>query len=251
VTDPWKRLRSFTQARIGLSRSGHAVSTEVLLEFQHAHAEARDAVKQKWDVTDFAAQLKKMNEPSVTIESMVTDRDQFLKRPDLGRKLSPNSQKLLKPSHSQMDYEIVFLVSDGLSANAVDKHATNFWKALTPHLKNEKLSHAPIVLAPFSRVALSDEVGAIVKAKLAVMMIGERPGLSSPDSLGIYLTYNPKLGNHDANRNCISNIRPPNGLNYDLAAQKLIFLIKESLRLQLSGVRLKEHEPALTAVLKT
>jgi ethanolamine ammonia-lyase small subunit len=241
VNDPWKRLRSFTRARIGLPRSGHAVSTEVLLEFQRAHAEARDAVKQKWDVPAFAAQLKKINEPSATIESQVNNRDEFLKRPDLGRKLNSASKKLLKPKGE----EIVFIFSDGLSAKSIERHAILFWKALAPYLKKENFTYAPLVLAPFSRVALSDEVGEIMKVKLAVMIIGERPGLSSPDSLGVYLTYNPKIGNHDANRNCISNIRPPDGLDYDLAAQKLLYLIKESLRLQLSGVQLKENEPTL------
>jgi len=241
VNDPWKRLRSFTQARIGLSRSGHAVSTEELLRFQRAHAEARDAVHHTWNVAEFARQLSELGENRITVKSQITDRHQFLKRPDLGRKLNPDSHSLLKAT----DADLTFIISDGLSAKSIDTHALGFWKTLAPLLKKEKLTYGPIVLAPFARVAISDEIGSLTKAKIAVILIGERPGLSSNDSLGIYLTYGPKLGNHDANRNCISNIRPPEGLSYELAATKLIYLLKESLRLQISGVNLKESAELL------
>lgn len=241
MSDPWKRLRSFTQARIGLSRSGHAVSTKELLRFQRAHAEARDAVHNTWNVAQFAKQLNALGENNITVKSQITDRHQFLKRPDLGRKLNPEDHSKLKPT----DSDLTFIISDGLSAKSIDKHALGFWKTLSPLLEKEKLTYGPIVLAPFSRVAISDEIGSLTKAKIAVILIGERPGLSSNDSLGIYLTYGPKPGNHDASRNCISNIRPPDGLSYQLAAAKLIYLLKESLRLQISGVKLKESDDLL------
>jgi ethanolamine ammonia-lyase small subunit len=231
VRDIWTQLRTFTQARIGLGRSGSAVPTSRLLEFQLAHAQARDAVLRVWDVESFA---KVLGEDSILVTSQVDTRDAFLKRPDLGRQLSPASRAALQPSAN----ELAIIVSDGLSSKAIETHFLPFWKVFAPQIRD--LQYSPLVLAPYARVALSDEVGAALGAKLSIIFIGERPGLSSSDSMGIYLTYHPKLGNHDANRNCISNIRPPDGLSYEQASAKLTYLIRESLRRQLSGVNLKE-----------
>jgi len=237
LQDVWTRLRTFTQARIGLGRVGSAVPTSRLLEFQLAHAQARDAVLRVWDVAPIAEGLKVLAEETIHVVSQVTNRGDFLKRPDLGRKLSPQSRASLQLA-PQTANELSFIVSDGLSAKAIDRHFLAFWKIFSPQIQD--LPYGPVVLAPYSRVALSDEVGEALGAKLSVIFIGERPGLSSSDSMGIYLTYHPQLGNHDANRNCISNIRPPDGLSYEHASAKLNYLIRESLRRQLSGIDLKE-----------
>lgn len=238
----WLDLKKHTQARIGLNRSGHSVSTDELLDFQLAHALARDAVHEMWNLDHIEKKLKAIGEKPLTALSGVTAREPYLKFPNLGRILNKESEGLLKKYGQKNETDAVFIVTDGLSPRAINSHLLPFWKTFKPHLKERlpKLKMT-IVLVPFGRVALSDAIGKALKAKMSVMLVGERPGLSSSDSLAIYLTYAPKLGNSDANRNCISNVHPPEGLDYLPAAEKLLFLMNESLRLKLSGVCLKEE----------
>jgi ethanolamine ammonia-lyase small subunit len=240
----WETLRRFTQARIGLGRSGHGVPTSEHLKFQLDHARARDAVHWSWDIESFAKKLKKDKLSSFTVKTPAHDRTEDLARPDLGRALSPESEKSLR-SKFRKSYDIAFLISNGLSSRAIDNHGLQFLKVLMKELGDAEFSISPIFLADNSRVALSDAVGAAVKAKMVIMLVGERPGLTSSDSLAMYLTYAPKVGNTDVNRNCISNIRPPEGLDYKNAAKKTLFLITESFRRKLSGVNLKDETELL------
>lgn len=245
--DLWKELKSSTQARIGLSRIGHSLSTQDLLNFQTAHAFAHSAVNEIWDVEQFSDKLKKLGEKFIQVETAVSIREQYLKFPSLGRVLTVKSREKLANYKKKHRTDIAVIITDGLSVPAINTHAIPFWKILRP-LLNQMLSElkVTIVLAPYGRVALSDDIGKALGAKMSVIFVGERPGLSSVNSLGIYLTYHPKKGNSDANRNCISNVHPPEGLSYELAAGKLMFLITESLRLKLSGVLLKEANCHLT-----
>jgi ethanolamine ammonia-lyase small subunit len=234
-----KSLRDYTPARVDLGRAGHSLPTRELLNFQLAHAQARDAVHLALDVNSLVVELNQKNIPSITLASAVPDRTTYLHRPDLGRQLNPDSRERLVKLKST--YDAVFVVADGLSALAVHRHATPFLEVILPKL-DWKL--APLTIVQQGRVAIGDEIGEILGAKLSVVLIGERPGLSSPDSLGIYLTWNPRPGRTDAERNCISNVRAE-GLSYTLAAHKLLFLMNESRRLKLSGVPLKESARAL------
>lgn len=238
----WEQFKNHTQARIGLARTGHSISTPELLDFQLAHALARDAVQEKWNVERFLKKLKSLGEKPLSVETAVHAREIYLKFPNLGRKLDKRShQKLAKSKHRQQA-DIVFIITDGLSPQAVDTHFIPFWKTFKPLLKQELPDYkTAVVIAPFGRVALSDDIGKALKAKLCVMFVGERPGLTSVNSLGIYLTYGPKHGNLDANRNCISNIHPPEGLSYGLAAEKLLYFMRQCLALKLSGVDIKEE----------
>lgn len=250
--DPWKQLKGFTQARIGLHRVGHSLSTKDLLDFQTAHALAHSAVNKIWDIDCFEKKIKKLNKNTIRVETAVSIKEQYLKFPTLGRVLTPNSREKLVKYSKQHHTDIVFIMTDGLSVPAIDAHAIPLWRALQP-LLHSMLGELKItlVLAPYGRVALSDDVGHALGAKMSVIFVGERPGLSSIDSLGIYLTYHPKKGNCDANRNCISNVHPPDGLSYENAAEKLMFLITESLRLKLSGVNLKETNCRLSDKLRS
>lgn len=246
MSDLWKKMRLTTQARIGLTRHGHAIGTKDLLDFQMAHAGARDAVLNLWDANATLTELKEIKEQSIVVATEVTNRIDHLQRPDLGRALNEASKKELK-NHSGK-FEIVIAVTDGLSAKAIEAHFIPFWKFAGPLLRAQGYIISPIILAPFGRVALSDEIGEALKAKLVLMFVGERPGLSSTDSMGLYMTYDPKKGNSDAGRNCVSNIRPPEGLDYETATAKLMFLVTESFRRELSGVTLKEAaETTLTS----
>jgi ethanolamine ammonia-lyase small subunit len=234
-----KSLRDYTPARVDLGRSGHSLPTHELLNFQLAHAQARDAVHLPLDVTSLVVELNQKNIPSITLASAAHDRTTYLHRPDLGRQLNPDSRERLAKLKS--NYDAVFIIADGLSALAVHRHATPLLEATLPNLD---WNIAPVAIVQQGRVAVGDEIGEILGAKLSVVLIGERPGLSSPDSLGIYLTWNPRPGRTDAERNCISNVRAE-GLSYTLAAHKLLFLMTESRRLKLSGVPLKESARTL------
>lgn len=242
----WDQLKEHTQARIGLNRTGHSVSTHDLLEFQLAHAFARDTVHETWDVARFEKKIKALGEKPLLVKTAVEVRELYLKFPNLGRTLNKDSREKLIKHRLKNPVDIAFIITDGLSPRAIDRHALPFWKTLKPLFKttlgNLKMA---LVVAPFGRVALSDDIGKALGAKMSVMLVGERPGLSSVDSLGIYLTYAPKPGNTDANRNCISNVHPPEGMAYASAAEKLLYLMGESLRLKLSGVSLKEEEGRL------
>jgi len=228
------RLRDYTPARVELGCAGASIPTRALLEFQLAHARARDAVHLPLAVHSLVAELKPKDIESISLISAARDRDQYLKRPDLGRRLSENSRDQL--SALQGDYEAAFVIADGLSALAVHRHAVPFLEILLREL-NWRI--APVAIVEQGRVAIGDEIGQALGAKMVVVLIGERPGLSSPDSLGAYLTWQPRPGRTHAERNCISNIRAE-GLSYAAAAGKLLFLMNESRRLKLSGVSLKE-----------
>lgn len=236
----WLALRKHTQARIGLARSGAAVATRELLDFQLAHAQARDAVWKRWDIEACAAELEAKHVASVIVKSRAPDRATYLKRPDCGRRLDPASVPLLTAAKTAPPAEVALILSDGLSATAVHEHGVTTMLAIRTALERSGISCSPIVFAEHGRVALSDEIGQALGARVAVIVLGERPGLSAADSLGMYLTYNPRSGNTDAQRNCISNVRSPEGLAPTLAAARLAALLTRSLAQGCSGVALKD-----------
>ncbi|MGZ3773283.1 MAG: ethanolamine ammonia-lyase subunit EutC [Pseudobdellovibrionaceae bacterium] len=237
----WEKLKHLTSARIGLGRIGFSLPSHRILEFQRAHASARSAVWQTWDPQQLINELKNRGHDAILLSSKVKDRENYLRFPNKGRLISDESKEILQQMQYQKLTDLVFVISDGLSALAVQNHFLPLWNEVHPLLlKNFPELNYKIVVVPFGRVAISDEIGENLKAQMSVIFLGERPGLNSPDSLGIYMTYKPTVGNSDAQRNCISNVRTPGGLNYQHAAIKLIYLMKESLRLQLSGVNLKD-----------
>ena len=231
-TSPWDRLKRLTRARIGLGRAGDGLPTNALLEFQMAHARARDAVHGAVDWDRLAAALAPLK--TFSVSSAAPEKTIYLRRPDLGRVLAPGEAEKL-PSGP---FDIVFVIGDGLSAAACDAYGVETVKATLKLLAD--FSVAPIVLAHGARVALSDPIGAAMRAQLVVMLIGERPGLSAPDSLGAYLTYDPKPGRSDAERNCVSNIHGA-GLSYDEAAFRIAWLLREGLARETTGVALKDE----------
>jgi ethanolamine ammonia-lyase small subunit len=231
--DPWQALRAHTAARIGLGRVGASMPTAELLRFGLAHAQARDAVHGRLDSAALAAALQAEGLASLQVKSMAPDRERYLLRPDLGRCLDPESRQRLADAPRA---DIALVIADGLSAQAAMRHALPVALLLRDALGGWP---APVIIAQQGRVALGDDIGAALGARLAIVMLGERPGLSSPDSLGIYLTWGPTPGRMDSERNCISNVRPA-GLGYAAAAHKLHFLVGQSLRRQLSGVALKD-----------
>lgn len=239
----WSGLKRLTQARIGLARAGAAVSTPELLAFQLAHAQARDAVWRSWDAEACAAALRGRGIEALIVQSRAPDRTTYLKRPDLGRRLDDASLATL--ARQQEKAEVALILSDGLSAAAVDAHGVATIAAIEGALRGAAISCSRAVLARFGRVALSDEIGHALGARVSVIVLGERPGLSAADSLGIYLTHSPRLGNSDAQRNCLSNVREPGGLPPAAAAARLMNLLRRSLALGMSGVLLKDGGPTL------
>jgi ethanolamine ammonia-lyase small subunit len=240
MSDSWVALRRFTQARIALGRAGHAVPTRAQLEFQLAHAQARDAVHLPWDIEAFAGQVRDLDEEVLILETAVGNREKYLRRPDLGRVLDEASRTRLGNLHAE-EADVALIVTNGLSSTALERHGIPLLQAIRNAYRTRSFRIAPVVLAANGRVALSDDIGRLLAARVAVIIVGERPGLSAADSLGIYLTYAPGPGNTDAQRNCISNIRPPEGLDYEAAAAKLLYLTGEALRRGLSGVALKDE----------
>lgn len=240
--DPWLQLKDLTPARIALGRAGGSLPTRELLDFQRAHAQARDAVQQPFNPSVLADAISDLGLPAVVVSSAASDRKTYLTRPDLGRCLAPESRSQLVAQASAGD--IAIIVSDGLSAPAAERQALPLLKALLPLLRGETWAIAPVVVATHARVAIEDEIGRLLGAKAAVILLGERPGLSSPDSLGAYLVYDPRPGRTDADRNCISNIRA-DGLTPAAAASSIHYLLKESLRRRVSGIALKDLRPAL------
>lgn len=238
ASDPWRGLRRLTPARIGLGRVGDAPPVGAMLDFQLAHARARDAVHAALDVDELAEALD--GQPSLVVRSQAADRGTYLRRPDLGRKLDDASRPLLQPG----DWDAAIVLADGLSARAVREQAPGLLRALLPHLRGWRI--APLVIATQARVALGDEIGGALGAGLCVMLIGERPGLSVANSLGVYLTYAPRPGRRDSERNCISNIHGAGGLSHAAAAVKLGWLMNEARRRKLTGVDLKDDAPGLT-----
>lgn len=235
VTDyPWQALRRHTQARIALGRTGVSMATSAQLAFQLAHAQARDAVHLELD-----AQALASREPGgIVLHSAAATRAIYLQRPDLGRRLDEASRARLARCSSGVDLALV--ACDGLSALAIERHALPFLAALRERLALEAWTVAPLVIVAQGRVAAGDEVGELLKARAVLVLIGERPGLSSPDSLGLYLTWAPKVGLLDDSRNCISNVRPE-GMPYAQAAYRLHYLLSQAFARQLSGVGLKDE----------
>jgi ethanolamine ammonia-lyase small subunit len=225
---PWRRA---TPARVGLGRTGDALPVKDVLDFQLAHAKARDAVHTPFDVAAVRRQLDPL--PVIEIASAAQDRGVYLRRPDLGRRLGADFASRLTPG----PYDIVFVIGDGLSAAAVQQHAAALLAVVLPHLR--AWSVAPVVIASQARVALGDEIGERLQARLCVILIGERPGLSVANSLGAYITYDPRPGRKDSERNCISNIHGA-GLTYQQAAEKLAWLVGQAFSRRLTGVNLKD-----------
>ncbi len=241
--NPWQQLRRFTRARIALGRAGHSQTTDTVLAFGLAHAQARDAVHLPLDCAAVEAALGQAGFASLSVHSAAPDRAHYLRRPDLGRRLDEPSRARLAASAGAAP-DVAFVIADGLSALAAQRHGVPLLCAVRERLP-QGWTMAPVVVAEQSRVALGDEVGERIGARQVVMLIGERPGLSSPDSLGIYLTYAPRAGRTDAERNCISNVRPE-GLSYAQAAERLVFLLRGAAALGGSGVALKDDSaPAL------
>jgi len=247
VDNPWRRLRDFTDARIGLGRAGISLPTSEMLAFQLSHAQARDAVHFPLDVDALCAQLAGLsslpNAAPLHLHSQAQDRTTYLQRPDLGRLLDDASREqlaALPAASSQSDLAIVIV--DGLSSLAVQQNAPAFLAPLLELLQAEAEPWrlAPVTVVEQGRVAVGDGIGELLNARAVLLLIGERPGLSSPDSLGLYLTWNPRSGLNDAARNCISNVRPA-GLPYAEAARRVLYLLREARRLNLSGVKLKDR----------
>ncbi|QXI05607.1 ethanolamine ammonia-lyase subunit EutC [Pseudomonas tensinigenes] len=245
--NPWLELRRLTPARIALGRTGTSLPTSAQLDFQFAHAQARDAVHLPFDHAGLSAQLGERGRESLLLHSAAVDRNSYLQRPDLGRKLSDESAQALRDYAAAHPggVDLAIVVADGLSALAVHRHTLPFLNRLEEQMSADGWSMAPVVLVEQGRVAVGDEIGQLLGAKMLVMLIGERPGLSSPDSLGLYFTYNPKVGLTDAYRNCISNVRLE-GLSYGMAAHRLLYLMREACRRQLSGVNLKDEAQVQT-----
>jgi ethanolamine ammonia-lyase small subunit len=243
--DPWYQLRALTPARIALGRAGGSLPTRAHLNFQLDHARARDAVHDALDLDAVAQALSQIGTECIAVRSAAGDRLRFLQRPDLGRRLDSGSHQLIQRTFAPgSSVDAVFVVADGLSARAVHRHAARLLAGVCPRLLADGWRLAPVVLAEQGRVALGDEIGALMGARMVVVLIGERPGLSSPDSLGAYLTWQPRVGRTDADRNCISNIRPE-GLTYESAAALVHYLMNEARRRRLSGVALKDETGAL------
>jgi ethanolamine ammonia-lyase small subunit len=238
----WAYLRSLTAARIGLKRTGASLATGPLLDFKLAHARARDAVREPLDEARLTADIATLGLPVLAVASAAEDRQRYLMRPDLGRRLALGAQARLAPHGSGFDG--VFVVADGLSARAVQTHAKPVLADVLPRLQAEGWRIAPLVIARHGRVAIGDEIAAALRAECVVVLIGERPGLTAPDSMGAYLTWQPGLRTTDADRNCISSIRPE-GIGYGEAAFKLAYMLRIMRARRLSGVQLKDDSDGL------
>lgn len=240
--ETWTGLRRLTPARIGLERSGASLATGPLLDFQLAHARARDAVHEPLDVQRLASELTALASPVIDVVSNAESRQLYLMRPDLGRQLAPDAQATLA-QHSGA-YDVAFIIADGLSARAVQMHAQPTLAGVLPALQKEHWRIAPPVVVRYGRVAIGDVIARMLGAECVAVLIGERPGLSAPDSMGAYLTWQPAAQTTDAQRNCISNIRPE-GIGYAEAAFKLAHLLRAMRSQRRSGVQLKDDSDQL------
>ncbi|WP_296533997.1 ethanolamine ammonia-lyase subunit EutC [Rhodoferax sp.] len=258
TASPWAALRQFTDARLALGRAGHSLPTAAHLAFQLAHAQARDAVHLPFDLMGIDAELQALGLESLLLHSAALDRATYLQRPDLGRQLDAASRQTLARWVSQPHpargvapaFDLAWVIADGLSAHAVHQNAVALVAATMQRLRQDVAAAwtvAPIALVEQGRVAVGDAIGQSLSAQAVVVLIGERPGLSSPDSLGAYLSWAPRVGLSDANRNCISNIRPA-GLSIDAAATKLHYLLEQARLRQCSGVALKDETDPLTGL---
>ncbi|AGK58147.1 ethanolamine ammonia-lyase small subunit [Hyphomicrobium denitrificans 1NES1] len=241
VANPWSKLRQYTPARIALGRAGTSLPTKPHLEFQLAHARARNAVHHELDTAALETTLKTRGHETQVLHSAAENRPMYLQRPDKGRRLDDASRKQLGDMAPRTgSYDVAFVIGDGLSSFAIEENAAPFLDAILPPLVKEGWRIAPLVIIREARVAVGDEIGQLLGARMVVVLIGERPGLSSPDSMGIYMTLNPRVGLTDEARNCISNVRRE-GLDYDGAAHKLFYLMTEARKRGLSGVHLKDE----------
>jgi ethanolamine ammonia-lyase small subunit len=243
TADSWESLRAFTAARIALGRVGESIPLSESLQFKLAHAHARDAVYSSLDVSLLSQELTASKTSFLILHSQAETREQYLQRPDLGRLLHTTSREIVKDNAIGAD--ICIILADGLSAHAINTNALPLLEALLPLFKGMNYTISPICLAEQARVALADPIAYGLQCKLAIVLIGERPGLSAADSIGAYLTYDPKPGLTDERRNCVSNIRPE-GLSFDLAARKIFYLVQEALKRKLSGVELKDNDRLLS-----
>jgi len=251
ITNPWSGLRQFTTARIALGRAGLSMPTNPQLAFQLAHAQARDAVHHELNDVTFKSEVVEAlgltDDQCLLLHSAAQDRSIYLKRPDLGRRLSESSSTLLVKKISELVnsdqdslFDIAFVAVDGLSALAIENNAIALLKLVYPKFEQQGLRIAPFTIVKQGRVAIGDEIGELLCSKLVVVMIGERPGLSSPESMSLYMTWNPRVGLTDESRNCISNIHRA-GLTYAEAEHKLHYLVTQAHARQLTGVELKDE----------
>lgn len=238
-------LKEFTAARIGLGRAGASIPVKQSLAFNLAHAHARDAVYSELDLDKLGEELQQFGLPLLQLHSKAIYREQYLQRPDLGRQLNEESVELIN-DHKGNSYDIVIVIADGLSATAINNNAVGLLKILIPQLQAAELNLAPICLIKQGRVAIADDIGTHTNCKLSIILIGERPGLSAADSMGIYLTYGPRPGLTDESRNCVSNVRV-HGMSFKQASKKIFYLVQEAFRRKLSGVGLKDNAGLLDA----
>ncbi len=242
TANPWEPLRRHTPARIALGRSGISIPSAQQLEFQLAHAQARDAVHRPFDVRRTAEAIEAVGVPTLSAHSAAPDRASYLQRPDWGRQLDAASAQALKSWHRGEEHDLGIVVADGLSALAMERHAAPFLAALLAELQRDEPAWrmTPAVLVEQARVAIGDDIAELLAARMVMVLIGERPGLSSPDSMGIYLTWAPRRGRTDAERNCISNVRP-GGQDYPEAARRAAWLLRAASAGERTGVMLKDE----------
>jgi ethanolamine ammonia-lyase small subunit len=238
----WRELRQLTAARIGLRTAGASLATKPLLEFKLAHARARDAVHDALDATGLMSEISNLGVDAIEIASAADDRQRYLLRPDLGRRLAESAESRLAPHAG--NHDLVFVVADGLSARAVQDHAAPVLAHVLPVVRAERWRIAPVIVVRQGRVAIGDRIAAVLSVRCVVVLIGERPGLTAPDSMGSYLTWQPGPHTTDADRNCISNIRP-DGVGYADAAQKIAHLLRAMRIGGMSGVKLKDDSDRL------
>jgi ethanolamine ammonia-lyase small subunit len=240
-SDAWQFLQTFTPARIARGRAGHSIPTSELLKFQADHAQARDAVYSELAIQKITRDFSQsFGYQVINLKSEIKSRSEYLQRPDLGRTLSQKSRdELLTGNWTASD--ICFVLADGLSAQAINQHALPFLENLWPSLQKINWKIAPICIVEQGRVAIADEIGFLLKSEIVVILIGERPGLSSPNSMGAYITFHPSVGMTDESRNCLSNIRPE-GMSFQMATDKIIYILTEIYSKKLSGVGLKDED---------
>ncbi|MCJ8143028.1 ethanolamine ammonia-lyase subunit EutC [Ancylobacter sp. A5.8] len=246
IEDAWVRLAATTPARIALGRAGTGMPTREVLRFALAHAQARDAVHTPFQAEEVARDVAALGFETIRLASAAPARDAYLRRPDLGRRLSDDSRAALRERAAQdgAPPDLAIVVADGLSSTAIHAQTVPFFTEFKARIAENGWSTGPVAIVEQARVALGDEVGEVLRARACLVLIGERPGLSSPDSLGLYLTFAPKVGRSDAERNCISNVRGE-GLSHPHAAFKLAWLLKEALARQITGVTLKDESDLL------
>lgn len=245
-SDSWQSLRQYTAARIALGRAGASLPTSAWLDFKYDHAIARDAVHAEFDAEELAKQMESLGLESRIVSSAAPDRATYLTRPDLGRRLADADVRYLDDCCATSSCDLAIIVSDGLSAAAAHLHAAPLVAALLPSLRQWNWQMAPVVVVRFGRVAIADQIGQWLGARLALILLGERPGLKAADSLGAYLVYDPRPGRTDAQRNCVSNIRPA-GLSIAQATDTIMYLLREAHRRGISGIELKDDRPNLAS----